>query len=807
MEDLARPIKKQNPVDLVTPSDVWKIVSPHWKWYLLSVVVCLQLGVLYLLITPESYTRSSSVLVKQESKGNSTKQSSAQDFENIGLVQQDVNVNNVLEQMVSLNNLYRVVQKLNLELNYTTDGLFQDVLLYGSSLPVTVSFPSYLDNLSFTFDLSINKQGDAHVQNFYSKGQFVSGSEGGIIGTDSIRTPFGKMFVHRNPLFKGETDNMLIHVSKSTTQSAAKKLKGKITSKRSSENTTIIKLSIEDRSPSRAEDLLNTVVDVYNEVWRDDKNRIALATEAFIDDRLNVLTEELTGLDDSISVFKSENQITDLTHASTIYLDQFSRSDAEILEVGKQISIAQYIRDILDNKSRVFDLLPENSGLNNEMVEKQINEYNNFLIDYKSHLAYSSTQNPIIRRQEEQLSDLRVRLMQSILNHIETLEIQLHSLEEYLADATDKITTNPMQAMHLNSVERQQKVKESLYLFLLQKKEENVVSMAYHTTLVEQMDFPNGSTTPDSPSPTKYMIIFFVLGLAIPSAILFLHELMDTSIHSREDIEKMSTIPLVGEIPEFPDNVQYPKYMFWKKPVVRQNLLVESGSHNMVNEAFRMLRSNLEYLSVNEKEKENIFMITSATPDSGKTFVSMNLAVSIALKEKNVLIIDADLRKAATSRLWHCPDMGISDYLSGKEMRLDYLVIQSEEYPTLHILPVGTVPPNPTELLSSPRFATLLNEVRDKYDFILIDCPPVEKMADTKIVSKLVDKTLYVVRVGLYDKNKLKELEEQYQERRTNDMQLVLNGIKLSTAYKKYSYGASYDGYSKQYEPVRYYYY
>lgn len=529
-------------------------------------------------------------------------------------------------------------------------------------------------------------------------------------------------------------------VSRSDLSSTVARYSGGLSVALQSENTTIVDLTFKDVCIQRAEDVLNTVIAVYNENWIKDKNQIAVSTSMFINDRLGVIESELGHVDENISTFKSENLLPDVQAASQLYMTERSQAQSQILTLNTQLSMARYIRNYLTANSSRNQLLPANSGLESANIESQISEYNTLQLQRNNLVANSSEQNPLVVDMDESLRSMRRSIVSSVDNLITTLNTQIHSLEKSDQRATERIAANPSQAKYLLSVERQQKVKESLYLFLLQKREENELSQAFTAYNTRIITPPTGSMVPTAPQKKNILLIAFVVGLIIPVVIIFLKEMMNTKVRGKKDLENL-TVPFIGEIPLY-GKVRR-SGLFGKKvaPLTESKIVVKEGSRDVVNEAFRVLRTNLEFVS-GENEKGQVILMTSFNPGSGKTFLTVNIAATLAIKGKRVLAIDGDLRRGSTSVYVGSPHHGLSNYLAGKVQRIEDVIVPASEAIHFDVLPVGTIPPNPTELLAGERFQTLLAELRTRYDYILIDCPPIELVADTHIIGKYVDETI-----------------------------------------------------------------
>lgn len=780
--------------DFIRLQDLFYLCIDKWYWFAVSLVVTLGIALVYLLTTPPVYTRSASLLIKEEGKGNSLSDVSGV-LGDIDFFQTNTNVNNEIQSLQSPAVMYDVVKRLHLDINYTKDGSFYDQVLYGKDCPYEVSFIDLPDNedLSFTIYPASSNKG-VQVGDFV-RGEEESGQTVNVLFNDTTETPVGKLIVkpvlHDTVAYKEP-----VYVSRIGLQAATTAYASKLTVALSDEKSTVINLSFQDVCIQRAEDVLNTLIAVYNENWIKDKNQIAVSTSMFINDRLGVIEQDLGNVDEDISSFKSENLLPDVQAAASMYMTQSSETQTQILAINTQLSMARYIRNYLTNTTSKNQLLPANSGIESSGIEQQIAEYNTMQLRRNDLVANSSESNPLVVDLDESLQNMRGAIVTSVDNLIVTLNTQLRSLQQSEKQTTARIADNPSQGKYLLSVERQQKVKEALYLFLLQKREENELSQAFTAYNTRVITPPVGSMFPTAPIKRNILLVAFVLGLLIPVVIIFVRENMNTKIRGRKDLENLS-LPFVGEIP----------LAFRKKELKSEakNILIKQGSRDIVNEAFRVLRTNLEFmLDRKEDGKASIILFTSFNPGSGKTFLTINTAACLSLKQKRVLVIDGDLRHGSASAYVGRPSKGLSDYLGKRENDIDHLIVGNPAYPGLSILPVGTIPPNPTELLAEPRLAELIETLRIRYDYILIDCPPVEIVADTQIIEKLADRTLFVVRAGLLERDMLPELQRMYEEKRYKNMALILNGTEGGGSRYGYRYGYKY-GYHYGYGNNSYY--
>ena len=553
--------------------------------------------------------------------------------------------------------------------------------------------------------------------------------------------------------------------------------------------SSIINLTYKDFSTAKAEQTLSLIIQVYNDKWIEGKRQITNNTSKFIDKRLKLLEHDLDIVDDSISTYKSHYGITDLQHVSDIYLQQQSQSEAEILKLSNQKAMSEYIRGLLNDKSSQHQLLLVNSGINSNVIENQITLYNSLLLQLQGHLEYTSDQNPLVISKEKELDNLRKNILANINNHIQTINIQLQALKGYNGEAISKISLNPLQSKYLESIEREQKVKESLYLYLLQKKEENEISITYFTANTKIIDIPHGSGKPISPKRGRVLFAAILIGILIPVTTLFLRASLDESVRDRFDIEYNSDIPFLGEVPysgreHSLDNL----LMRFGKGRKAKSAAIVVGPDilDASNEAFRVLRNNMDSILAEKNlgKGARVYLLKSTQIEVGKTFVGMNLALVKAIGGQRVLFIDGDLRQASASRLWRTPLLGLTDYLHEEESDYRKLLWHDGDFPTLDVLPAGALPTNPTELLQSHLLDELIDIVRQNYDSIIIDTPTAGILADADIMERFIDCTLFIIRAGRFKRHRLNELSPiEIINGGSKPQYIILNGVSNSARY------------------------
>jgi len=784
----------QQPVQDNTPDlkELLFMCLSNWKWFVLSVIVCLGVACLHILRTPAVYTRNASVMMKDDKKSGNFTGEISEAFSNMGIAASSYNVLNEMNAMKSPSNVMDVVRRLELYMSYKTKGTFHDVTLYGMDLPIHVELLDVPETRYAALTLSLETDSLYTVSQMKVKDEEFETTVKGACG-DTICSPIGRILVTKAPSVADWAGDIM--VSHAPIRNAARSCSGRLSIDLADKNATILNIGYQDVSVQRADDFINALLDVYNTKWIQDKNQIAVSTSIFINERLALIEEELGEVDSDISAYKSEHLIPDIHEASRMYMSQANKAEATEVELNNQVYMAKYIKDYLTS-SDDLKLIPSISGIGSSSIGSQITTYNELLLKRNSSLASSSMNNPLVVDMDNRLRAMRTAIVTSIDNELVTLQKQINSQRNYGSKATSQIASNPDQAKYLLNVERQQKVKEAIYLFLLQKREENELSQAFTAYNTRIIAPPYGGDAPSSPRKSMILLVALVLGLAIPFGILYLNMMLDTTLKSRSDIEGKVTIPFLGEIPLCGKQSRKKAIRLirrGKSPA--SEIVVHKGNRNHANEAFRMLRTKVEFLT--GSGSGNVIVVTSYNAGSGKSFISNNLASVLAIKDKKVMIVDCDLRKAAISRFYGKPAKGLSDYLGGYMDSIDECIIQSPEFESLSIIPVGTIPPNPTELISEPRFAELISDLRTRYDYIFLDCPPVEIVADTSIIEQNCDRVLFVARAGLLQRVLVDRLEEEYRQGRYRNLCMVLNGTELGS--RRYSYGYRY-GYGSYHE-------
>ena len=778
-----------NPDMITKVKRVAAICLSHWWWFLLALTITMGYAVLKIKKTIPVYSRTVSIMLKPDDK--SGEMSALSD---LGLNKVSTNITNEILALKSGTVSSEVVRRLNLDVEYFKDGAFHKNVIYGVQLPLTVSFIDLNDSESASFDMYLNGDSDIVLSRIHRNGHHFDGQTVTAHLHDTVLTPAGRVAFLPTLSYRSG-DECRLEVVRTDRNKMTASVQNRVSAYLRDKNASIIDISFRDASVARAEDVLNTLISVYNENWVRERNQKTINTNNFIKERLAYIEQELSDVEQDIADWKSQNLILDISAVGNRAESEATGAENELRELENSVHMTRYLRNYLTDRQHDNQLLPANLGATNPSVVSLISEYNSLLLQRNNHLANSSLQNPLVRDIDEQLSSLRNSILQVLDYDMLLLQARQNNAQSVRKKAVEKVVMNPQQTLHLLSVERQQKVKEQLYLFLLQKREENELSQtfaAYNSQLIEP---PHGSNTPIEPVSKVILLTALILGLAVPGSILALRELLNTRVRSREDIEPFH-VPFVGEIP-----LAAGRKILWshmkRQPVEEPaRVLVEDKNRNIINEAFRVVRTNMEFM-LGFDETHKIVMFSSINPGSGKTFISANMAAALGIKNKKVLAIDLDLRKGSLSEYVGSPHRGVSNYLSGQEPDYKKLIVKLGG---VDYLPCGKIPPNPTELLFSPRFKSMMEELRSAYDYVLVDCPPVEIVADAAIINRYADLTLFVIRAGLMERAFLPDIEQWYEEKRYVNLSIILNGtIDNGSHYGYHKYGYHYGKYGYGY--------
>ena len=769
----------------------------HWPWFVGAVLVCLIGAWIYLRMATPVYNISATVLIKDDKKGGNT--GSMVGLEELGLsglISSSQNIDNELEVLRSKTLVKEVINLLNLYVSSTDEDGFPSKNMYKTS-PVLVSLtPQEAEKLTDPMvvemalygegGLEVNVTvGDKEYQKHFEKLPAVFPMDEGTLAffqsPDSLSLKKDTM----------EASSNIRHITakiKSPMKVArayCENLKIEPTSK----TTSVAVISLKNSSLQRGQDFINQLLEMYNRNTNNDKNEIAQKTAEFIDERINIISKELGSTEANLENFKRNAGITDLTSEAQIALTGNAEYEKKRVENRTQISLIEDLRKYI--RGNEYEVLPGNIGLQDPGLVATIERYNEMLVERKRLLRTSTENNPTIINLDTSIRAMKSNVQATLDGSLKGLLITKADLEREASRFSRRISDAPGQEREYVSIARQQEIKAGLYLMLLQKREENAIALAATANNAKIIDEAIADDIPVSPKRRMIYLIALVLGIGIPVGIIYLIGLTKFKLEGRADVEKLTTIPIVGDIP-----------LTDEKNEKDGSIAVFENQNNLMSETFRNIRTNLQFMLQNDKK---VILVTSTVSGEGKSFISANLAISLSLLGKKVVIVGLDIRKPGLNKVFRLStkEKGITLYLANPETDLMSLVQPSDINQNLYILPGGTVPPNPTELLARDGLDKAIEILKKSFDYVILDTAPVGMVTDTLLIGRVADLSLYVCRADYTHKVEYTLINELAEEKKLPNLCTVINGVDLKRRKYGYYYGygkyGKYYGYGKRY--------
>ena len=770
----------------------------HWPWFVGAVVACLIAAWVYLYISTPVYNISATVLIKDDKKGGSAGMLSG--LESLGLdgmISSSQNIDNEIEVLRSKTIVKEVVEDLGLYISYADKDEFPSKNLYKTS-PVQVSLtPQEADLLEKPMivemalqpqgSLDVNvKIGDDEYQKHFEKLPAVFPTDKGTLAF--FLTPDSALSSKRTSeetIDSGKTVRNITAVINNPL-AVAKGYCGSMTIEPTSKTTSVAVISLKNSNVQRGKDFINKLLEMYNINTNNDKNEVAQKTAEFINERISIISKELGSTEKDLESFKRGAGITDLTSDAQIALTGSAEYEKKRVENQTQINLLQDLQKYMQNEG--YEVLPSNIGLQDVNLAAAINRYNDVLVERKRLLRTSTENNPTIINLDTSIGAMKENVQVSLDRVLRGLFITKADLDREASRYSRRISEAPGQEREFVSIARQQEIKAGLYLMLLQKREENAITLAATANNAKIIDDAIADDAPVSPKGRMIYLIALVLGVGIPVGVIYLLELTKFKIEGRSDVEKLTNVPIVGDIP-LTDEKQ-------------GAIAVFENQNNLMSETFRNIRTNLQFMLENDKK---VILVTSTVSGEGKSFISANLAISLSLLGKKVIIVGLDIRKPGLNKVFNIPrkEVGITQYLANPEKNLMDLVQPSDVSKNLYILPGGTVPPNPTELLARDGLDKAIETLKKNFDYVILDTAPVGMVTDTLLIGHVADLSVYVCRADYTHKNEYTLINELAENNKLPKLCTVINGLDLKRRKYGYYYGygkyGKYYGYGKRY--------
>ena len=770
----------------------------HWPWFVGAVVACLIAAWVYLYMSTPVYNISATVLIKDDKKGGSAGMLSG--LESLGLdgmVSSSQNIDNEIEVLRSKTIVKEVVEDLGLYISYTDEDEFPSRNMYKTS-PVQVSLtPQEADLLEepMIVEMTLQPQGsmdvtvkidDDEYQKHFEKLPAVFPTDKGTLAffltPDSVLS--SKKTLEETTDLEKTTRNITATINKPLT--VAKWCCKNMTIEPTSKTTSVAVISLKNSNVQRGKDFINKLLEMYNINTNNDKNEVAQKTAEFINERISIISKELGSTEKDLESFKRGAGITDLTSDAQIALTGSAEYEKKRVENQTQINLLQDLQKYMRNEG--YEVLPSNIGLQDVNLAAAINRYNDVLVERKRLLRTSTENNPTIINLDTSISAMKENVQVSLDRVLRGLFITKADLDREANRYSRRISEAPGQEREFVSIARQQEIKAGLYLMLLQKREENAITLAATANNAKIIDDAIADDAPVSPRSKITYLIALILGVGIPVGVIYLLELTKFKIEGRADVEKLTSAPIVGDIP-LTDEKQ-------------GAIAVFENQNNLMSETFRNVRTNLQFMLGNDKK---VILVTSTVSGEGKSFISGNLAISLSLLGKKVVIVGLDIRKPGLNKVFNISkrEQGITQYLANPERNLMDLVQLSDVSKNLYILPGGTVPPNPTELLARDGLDKAIETLKKNFDYVILDTAPVGMVTDTLLIGRVADLSVYVCRADYTRKNEYTLINELIDGNKLPNLCTVINGLDLKKRKYGYYYGygkyGKYYGYGKRY--------
>ena len=760
------------------------IIYLNWYWILLSALVCFAAAKLYLRYTAPVYSADMKMFIKES--GTTKRGSGTGALEEIGIISNSSGFDNELQILTSTAIASRNVRTLKLYTSYRMEGKIVDQELYKNSPIIVDLAESSIDQLKNSIHMTISqKKNGLHVEGTIDGGNAFASDLAELPAT--VHSAVGPIIFQRNAGYEMPSDRKL-YVTIDPLITTARRYAGRVRASGVSTSTSVANLHMEDTHMGRALDYLGELINSYNEDANEDKNMVARKTEDFINERIDVIRRELDSTEVNLETYKRSHELINLANNATSALSGSSSYQREQVDIQTQLTLLKSLIDYVNNPGNMLQVIPSNLGLSNSQLSSSINNYNQLVAERTRLLKTSTESNPTVARLTAQLEDLWPNIGTSLRTIYQDLLVQKSSIDNQYQMYNSRVANTPTQERVLTNISRQQEIKAGLYLMLLQKREQNYISLASIASKARVIDEPK-PTGKVSPDDRKIKASAVALGLLLPIAIIFILSLLRYRIEGREDIQRLTKLPILADIPLTDSSKS------------SNGIVVAENKNGMMEEAFRGLRTNMSFVL---PEPEKVVVCTSCIPGEGKTFVASNLAMSLSLLNKRVLLVGLDIRKPRLNDVFQLGDSkkGITSFLMLEKPDYDLLEEQiSREVvnKNLDILPAGIIPPNPTELISRHVLDEAIAYLRTKYDYIILDTPPVGLVSDTLELGRTADATIFVTRADYSIKANFELINNISRDKKLPKVNLVLNGINLQKRKYGYYYGyGKYGSYGKK---------
>ena len=771
--------------------NLYAIFFKYWvyaPWFVLSIVLCMGIAFLYLRYQIPVYDIQSAVLIKEEEHHSNRNNNALTAIQEIGMISMTNNFDNELQILKSQTLIRKVVSQLGLYVSHSKERAFgYDIPLYGNEPIKVYMSPEEADKLEEPVTLYLDYVPDQPLKmkmEYTYHGQSKTTKQ--VFEELPVAFPSEIGVITFTPLSE---EAMKMKVQIASPNGCAATYAANLGVDAVSKTTTIAQIHVKNTVKQRGVDFIYQLVESYNQDANEEKNEVAQKTADFIEERIAIIDRELGSTEDRMAHFKQQARLTDLTNDAQMALQETAKYEQQLAENKTQIGLIQDLAQYISQPEHQHEVIPANVGIQDANLAHVINQYNTMVIERKRLLRTSSENNPAVINLNLGIEAMRSTVQTTVSSVLRGLEMTEKNLQREARKHEGRISDAPTQEKEYMSIARQQEIKANLYTMLLQKREENAITLASTASNGRIIEIPMAGKSPISPKKDVYFLAALVIGVIIPVGIIYIMDLMKYKIENRKDVEKLCPLPILAEIPL--GNVA---------ESVRGTIVIHENKNNLMEETFRSLRTNLLFML---KPKEKVIMITSSQPSDGKSFVAGNLAVSLAYLGKKVIIIGLDIRKSGLDKVFglNSGTQGITNYLTQSEQtELSEWILPSGISPNLDLFPRGNIPPNPTELVSRTKLDDVIQQLKEKYDYVILDTAPIALVTDTSIISRVADLCVYVCRADHTPKAAFQYINTLKEQSSFCPIAVVINGIDLRKKKNKvnYSYGYKY-GYGHTY--------
>ena len=776
------PPKKVSRNEQVNLVDIVLYLASNWAWFVLCVVIAVGIAYARYARMPLMYESRITAIMKNPS--TTLRTASLENYDRM-INRVDMSQENLQLRSVSL--MSQVVTALDADVFYRKQIKAREVELYQTGTPVVMRFDRAESDPGL-LNLSVTPLEDGIVQ--------IDGADGPQLAAlgDTLALGSGCVVFEATPHY-AEYIGTPVRIQKVAVPAAAGVFLSRL---EISNQGNIISLTKTDNNAQRAADMLNMLIIKYNEESIKEKRRVAVQTSQFIEERLKVIEQELGGVRGDLIAFQQSNMLWNVPEEAERYLSSSRDFNAAIVDVETRIALSNYVKKYIEEATDRFQMIPANTGIGDANIDGVIAQYNDLILKREKLVEASSTESPAVKATEMQMASLQHNIVGLLDNLISSLQLSRKDLDRKEDEAADKFLTMPAKQQEMLDILRQQSIKESLYTFLLNKREENALSRAMADDNIQVVDPASVSYAPVSPNRMRMMVLALLIGLLVPAAVLIARLFLDSKIRTRKEIEENVDVPFLAEIPLNDDMRKVIRKIAHHRKGTQEPspFVYDPAQHSLFTEAMRMMCTNLVFLDP-DNEPPLVVSFTSYTPNSGKTFITANTALCLADARKKVVVVDADMRKRALSGVFKMKHKvtGLSNYLYDKNVTIDE-IIHKDVKPGVDFIPAGPTPPNPGELLARPRFEEFIKQLRDRYEYILLDTVPVQQLADSLIINRAVETNLFILRSGQLDRRILPRIDELSKKQMLTNMAIVFNGPKVRRrsgyGFGQYGYGYGY---------------